>query len=90
MDAVNAVLNKGKCCILDIDVQGAKQVRKSGIGAIFVFIAPPSEEELEQRLRNRGTDSEEQIRMRLRTAKVEIARWAAGLGHVIAVQEPFH
>lgn len=76
-DAVNAVLNSNKCCILDIDVQGARQVRQSGVSAIFVFIAPPSNEELEKRLRARGTDSDEQIEQRLRAAKNEIDRQVA-------------
>ncbi|KAK9809154.1 hypothetical protein WJX72_010332 [[Myrmecia] bisecta] len=73
LKAVQDVAAKGKCCLLDIDVQGARQVRKSGLRAIFVFIAPPSEEELEHRLRGRGTESEEQINRRLAAAKQEIA-----------------
>lgn len=75
-DAVNDVLNSDKCCILDIDVQGARQVRQSGIRAVFVFIAPPSDEELEKRLKDRGTDSDEQIEKRLRAARIEINRQA--------------
>jgi NAD(P)-dependent dehydrogenase (short-subunit alcohol dehydrogenase family) len=58
---------------LDIDVQGARQVRESGLPAIFVFIAPPSLDELERRLRGRGTESEEQITTRLRNAHNEMA-----------------
>jgi guanylate kinase len=73
IEAVQAVASSGKCCILDIDVQGARQVRASGLPAIFVFIGPPSLEELEHRLRNRGTESEEQITTRLRNAKEELA-----------------
>lgn len=49
--AVQTVLSRGQCCILDIDVQGARSVRKSGLPAVFVFVAPPSFEVLEQRLR---------------------------------------
>ena len=64
----------GRCCVLDIDVQGARLVRRSTLKAIFVFIAPPSEEELERRLRGRGTESEDQIQQRLATAKEEMAR----------------
>ena len=71
--AVRDVSQRGKCCILDIDVQGARQVRKSDLSAIFVFIAPPSVEELEKRLRGRGTESEEQIQTRLTNAKKELA-----------------
>ena len=55
-------------------MQGARQVRQSPLRAIFVFIAPPSLEELERRLRGRGTESEEQVATRLQTAKEELAR----------------
>jgi len=71
--AVQDVAAQGKCCILDIDVQGARQVRASGLRAIFVFISPPSVEELERRLRGRGTESEEQITTRLKNAREELA-----------------
>lgn len=50
----------------------AEQVRKAPLRAVFVFIAPPSLEELEARLRGRGTESEEQIATRLRTAREEV------------------
>lgn len=52
----------------------AMQVRKAGLRAIFVFVAPPSVEELEKRLRGRGTEKEEQVQQRLTNAKQEIAR----------------
>lgn len=76
--AVQDVAAAGKCCILDIDVQGARQVRKQSkqIRAIFVFIQPPNLEELEKRLRGRGTETEEQIQTRLTTTKGEMARHA--------------
>lgn len=51
--AVESVAKQGKICVLDIDVQGAEQVKKSSIRARYVFIAPPSIEELEKRLRGR-------------------------------------
>ncbi|KAL4440067.1 hypothetical protein ABPG75_003068 [Micractinium tetrahymenae] len=72
VQAVQDVADSGRCCVLDIDVQGARQVRKSGLKAVFVFIAPPSLEELEHRLRGRATDSEEQITTRLRNAQEEL------------------
>ena len=72
--AVEDVSAAGKCCVLDIDVQGARLVRRSKLKAIFVFIAPPSTEELEKRLRGRGTESDEAITERMRNAKEEIAR----------------
>lgn len=72
--AVRDVAAQGKCCILDIDVQGARQVRqRPDLPAIFVFIAPPSVEELEKRLRGRGTESPEQVQQRILHAKQEIA-----------------
>ena len=60
--------------ILDIEVQGAFQVRSSMPSAVLVFLAPPSIEELERRLRGRGTDPEEKIRVRLDTARDEFKR----------------
>ncbi|XP_074575074.1 guanylate kinase 1-like [Curcuma longa] len=72
IEAVEVVTDSGKRCILDIDVQGARSVRASSLDAIFVFICPPSFEELEKRLRARGTESEEQIQKRLRNAKAEL------------------
>ncbi|XP_059668435.1 guanylate kinase 2-like isoform X2 [Cornus florida] len=71
-EAVELVADAGKRCILDIDVQGARSVRASPLEAIFIFICPPSFEELEKRLRARGTETEEQIQKRLRNAKAEL------------------
>ncbi|KAL3819815.1 hypothetical protein ACJIZ3_005720 [Penstemon smallii] len=72
VEAVEVVADRGKRCILDIDVQGARSVRASSLEAIFIFICPPSFEELEKRLRSRGTETEEQIQKRLRNAKAEL------------------
>jgi Mg-chelatase subunit ChlI len=58
--------------VLDIEVEGVKQIQASGFPARYVFIAPPSEEELEKRLRGRGTEKEESIQKRLKQAKVEL------------------
>ena len=65
-------LAQGKDMLFDIDVQGAAQLSLSLPEARFVFILPPSLEELERRLRGRGTDSEEAIRLRLANARSEI------------------
>ncbi|KAJ1835181.1 guanylate kinase [Coemansia sp. RSA 2706] len=70
--AVKDVADAGKTCILDIDVQGVKSVKKTDLGARFIFVAPPSEEELEKRLRSRGTDDEASILKRLQAAKSEL------------------
>ncbi|GAV57290.1 Guanylate_kin domain-containing protein [Cephalotus follicularis] len=72
VEAVEVVADSGKRCILDIDVQGARSVRASSLEAIFIFICPPSMMELENRLRSRGTETEEQIQKRLRNAKAEM------------------
>ncbi|OVA10246.1 Guanylate kinase-like [Macleaya cordata] len=72
IEAVEVVSDAGKRCILDIDVQGARSVRASSLEAIFIFICPPSFEELEKRLRARGTETEEQVQKRLRNAKSEL------------------
>jgi guanylate kinase len=63
----------GKDLILEIDVQGAQQVKKKLPNAVAIFIVPPSRELLEQRLRARGTDSNEAIARRLERARQEMA-----------------
>ncbi len=68
-------LARGLDVLLDIDVQGAAQVRASGFPAAFVFILPPSPEVLSARLRGRGTESEESLRRRLADAREEVPRW---------------
>ena len=70
--AVESVSSCGKICILDIDVQGVRNVKKSSLDAIYIFIAPPSMEELEKRLRGRGTESEESVVKRIKNAKGEL------------------
>lgn len=71
---VEQILHSGKHCVLDIDVQGADSVRKSGIPAMFLFIAPESIEVLRKRLEKRGTESEETIAKRLKNAVGELAQ----------------
>lgn len=67
----------GKDVILEIDVQGAMQVRERVPGAVLIFLEPPSMRELEARLRGRGTESDEKIAQRLRTAGEELDRRGA-------------
>lgn len=62
--------------ILDIDVQGARQIKSSPLRAVFVFILPPKYEELRKRLRDRGEDGPDIIDRRLRNAKREIRHYA--------------
>ncbi len=65
----------GHDLLLDIDVQGAKQIKRRIPQAVSIFILPPSREKLEWRLRNRGLDSDEVIRRRLDTARREIENY---------------
>ena len=66
-------LEKGVWVVLAIDVQGATTLRKQFPDAVTVFLLPPSEEELERRLRQRGTETEQAIQNRLARAKQELA-----------------
>ena len=68
---VDAALEKGRDVLLDIDVQGAAKVKKARSDAVLVFIIPPSFAELERRLRERHTDSVEDIARRMGTALKE-------------------
>ncbi|XP_075216032.1 guanylate kinase [Lycorma delicatula] len=70
--AIQAVCNEGKVCVLDIDVQGVKQVKKKNLDSIYIFIKPPSMDELEKRLRLRATETEESLQSRLEAAKQDM------------------
>jgi guanylate kinase len=65
-------LADGRPVVLEIEVQGARQVREAMPGVIAVFIAPPSPEALHERLLQRGTDTSDQVDARLRTAEREL------------------
>lgn len=67
-------LEAKKVVVLVIDVHGAENIRRMFPGATTVFLLPPSEQELERRLRGRGTETEESIQERLATAKQELAQ----------------
>lgn len=66
------VQRTGKVCILDIEMQGVKQIKQSSLDPLYVFIKPPSMDELEKRLRNRQTESEDSLQRRLSVASTEI------------------
>ncbi|MBI5273681.1 MAG: guanylate kinase [Chlamydiales bacterium] len=68
---VNYLLNEGKHVLLVIDTQGAMQIKKKA-AAIFIFVVPPSMEELKERLIKRGTEDENSIKQRLAIAKQEL------------------
>lgn len=63
---------QGRVCILDIEIEGVKQIRSTDLNPLLVFILPPSIKELERRLRGRNTETEESLQKRLNTAQTEI------------------
>ncbi|EEF79486.1 Guanylate kinase [Methylophaga thiooxydans] len=73
--AVEALLEQGLDVILEIDWQGAQQVRNNFADSTGIFILPPSKATLEQRLRDRGQDNEEVIQRRMRDAENEISHY---------------
>jgi guanylate kinase len=70
--AVDDVRRTGKICILDIEIEGVKQVKQTDLDPLLVFVMPPSIEELERRLRARNTESDDTLKKRLNTALREI------------------
>ncbi|WP_094559736.1 guanylate kinase [Synechococcus sp. 8F6] len=70
---VEAQLAAGRPVLLEIELEGARQVRRSFAAGFQIFVEPPSFAELERRIRGRGTDSEEAIGRRLERARVELA-----------------
>ena len=84
---VNRRLSSGQDLLLDIDVQGASQVRQRlGFRAVFVFIRPPSLEELKRRLRARGTEDEDALARRLARAREEL-HYAPWFDYVVVNDE---
>jgi len=81
-EEVDRIRRTGRNALLLIDVQGASQVRAAGVEAITVFLTAPSVEELERRLRGRGTEAEDVVRLRLTNARREMLR-ADEYDHVV-------
>jgi guanylate kinase len=69
-------IENGRDVLLDIDWQGTQQLKQVDPDIVRVFILPPSMDELERRLRDRGTDSDEVVARRMARANVEISHWA--------------
>jgi guanylate kinase len=86
-EAVETPTGKGLDLILEVEIQGARQLRARLPGAIFVFVMPPSMEALALRLRGRGSDAEESVRKRLARARDEVRESAAY--QYIVVNEDF-
>ncbi|KAG0291597.1 guanylate kinase [Linnemannia gamsii] len=72
VQGVKSVGDKGRICILDIDMQGVKLVKKTDLNPYYLSVQPPSIEELEKRLRGRGTEKEADIQGRLSAAQGEL------------------
>src|SRR3546814_12312651 len=83
--AVESRLAEGRDVLLEIDWQGARQVRKQVPDAVGVFILPPSREALDQRMRKRGQDSEAVMARRLAAARQELSHYAE-VDYVIVTQ----
>ena len=73
LSTVNEKIEMGYIVLLEIEVEGAKQIKEKFPEALSIFLLPPSKEELEKRIRNRGTEKEDAINKRLSRANYEIA-----------------
>ena len=73
LSTVNKKIEMGFIVLLEIEVEGAKQIKEKFPEALSIFLLPPSKEELEKRIRNRGTEKEDAINKRLSRANFEIA-----------------
>ncbi|KAL5278955.1 GUK1 family protein [Megaselia abdita] len=71
--AVYDVQAQGKVCVLDIEIQGVEQIKKSHLDPVYIFNMPPTVEDLEKRLKKRGTETEETLAKRLEAAGREMA-----------------
>ncbi len=80
---VDEARTKKGIAIFDIDVQGGLAIKRKHPDTVRVFVLPPSLEELERRLRERGTDAEDTIRRRMLAARSEIERGAASYDYII-------
>jgi guanylate kinase len=75
IQSVETSLKSGHDTLLEIDVQGVESLRKMKYQGIYILILPPSIQEMEVRLRKRGTDSEESIQQRIKTGKKEVKKY---------------
>lgn len=84
--AVEQVAQTGRICVLDVDKQGVKNIRKTDLHPLFIYISPPSYEILEKRLRARKTDNEAAIEKRLKESKesMEFSKQPGVYDHIIS------
>ncbi len=73
LSSVNEKINKGFTVLLEIEVEGAKQIKEKFPNSLSIFLLPPDKAELERRIRNRGTEKEDSIKKRLSRANYEIS-----------------
>jgi guanylate kinase len=85
---VEEIINKGKDCLLDIDVQGASNLMKNNVNAVYIFIAPPDIDTLKKRLLKRNTDSIETIEKRIKNAEKEMD--SKDKYHYIVINDDFN
>ncbi|CAD5118549.1 DgyrCDS7237 [Dimorphilus gyrociliatus] len=87
--AIEKVQASGRICMLDIDMQGVKNIKKTDLNPLCIFIQPPSLEKLEQRLRDRKTDTEEAIQRRLKIAngEMEYSKTQGAYDHIVINDE---
>jgi guanylate kinase len=85
--AIEDVMSGGKRVLLEIEMDGVKQVKQSGMDARYVFIAPPSMQILEDRLRGRKTETEDKINARIAQAKAEMEYAETGAHDKIIVND---
>ncbi|CAD1811798.1 Guanylate kinase [Candida parapsilosis] len=85
--AVKDVADSGKICLLDIDMQGVKSVKQTDLNARYLFISPPSIEELKSRLEGRGTESKESLGKRIAAAEGELEYANTGAHDLIIVND---
>ena len=83
--SVRDVGEQNKICILDVDEQGVQALKSTELNPLYIFIKPPSIEELERRLRGRGTEKEDAIQKRMATVKsaMDYAEQPGAYDHVI-------
>ncbi|KAK6457049.1 guanylate kinase [Scheffersomyces xylosifermentans] len=85
--AVKDVVETGKICLLDIDMQGVKSVKKTDLNARYLFVGPPSIDTLRERLVGRGTETEESIEKRISAASAELEYSKTGAHDKIIIND---
>lgn len=85
--SVEEVAKQGRTCILDIDMQGVKSVKETDLNARFLFLSPPSIEELRKRLEGRGTESAESLEKRIGAAAAEMEYAKTGAHDKIVIND---